>query len=259
MQHFSLQHCKRPSLSISAKMLFMQGLSEDQETVRSLAEWAGMAPTKLAIEAGLAATTITRAYKGTATTRMSFATREKLRNRFPDFPGWTERDGRVRSEVAAFGDRPFDEKYGQTDTRPLPLLGSAIAIMSFDPDRNIELTEIDSAQVLDHIARPASLARDSEAYALTVVGDSMWPRFRPGRRVIVSPRAPVSIGDDVIVQLRGTEGDPEHRDRIALVLIKELIKRTASFIELRQFNPDETFRVEMERVAKIHKVVGEVF
>jgi SOS-response transcriptional repressor LexA len=259
VQQISLQHCNKPSLSIPANLRHMEGVAEDHEMVRALAEWAGMAPSKLASEAGLAATTITRAYKGTATTRMSFATREKLRNRFPEFPGWTDRDGRVRSEVASFGDRPFDEKYGHAETRHLPLLGSAIAIMSFDPDRNIELTEIDASEVLEQIARPASLARDQEAYALTVVGDSMWPRFRPGRRVIVSPRAPVSIGDDVIVQLRGTEGEAEYRDRVTLVLIKELVRRSATFIELRQFNPDVTFRVELERVAKIHKVVGEVF
>lgn len=253
MQHFSLQHCNTPLLSISANLRFMEGLAEDQETVRSLVEWAKMAPSKLAAEAGLAATTLTRAYKGTATTRMSFATREKLRDRFPDFPGWGQ-NGHVRSEVAAFGDRPFDEKYGLTPLKPVPLIGSGMAIKAFDAENHIEMIEVDMDQVLDHVARPASLARDGEAYALTIVGDSMWPRFRPGCRVIVSPRAPVSIGDDVIVQLRGLEGD-----RISLVLVKELVRRTAAFVELRQFNPDKTFRVQAERVVKIHKVIGGVF
>lgn len=259
MQLFSLQPCNMPSVSIPAKYLHMDGLAEDQETIRSLSEWARMAPSKLAAEAGLAATTLTRAFKGKASTRMSFATRAKLHARFPDFPGWGEKNGQVRSEVAAFGDRPFTELFGNGDLKRVPLLGSAIAIQAFDPDQQIELTEVDASDVLDHVARPASLARDSDAYALTVVGDSMWPRFRPGRRVIISPRAPVSIGDDVIVQLRGNEGDPDHRDRVTLVLVKELVRRSATFIELRQFNPDVTFRVETERVAKIHKVIGEVF
>jgi phage repressor protein C with HTH and peptisase S24 domain len=132
-------------------------------------------------------------------------------------------------------------------------------MQSFDPERDIELTELDMAEVLDHVARPASLARDNEAYALTVIGDSMYPRFRPGRRVIVSPRAPVSIGDDVVVQLKGGAGEGEFRERVSTVLIKELVRRSATFIELRQFNPDVTFRVEQDRVAAIHKVVGEVY
>lgn len=233
-----------------------EGIEADRDFVRSLASWAGMAPSKVAIEAGLAATTITRAYKGTATTRMSQPTLDRLKERFPDFPGWA---GKVRSEVAGFGDQPFEEKYGTAGLATIPLLGSAIGIETFDPEKQIELTEVDAGDVLDHIARPASLARDSHAYALTVVGDSMWPRFRPGRRVIISPKAAVSIGDDVVVQLRGRNGDDEHRERVSLVLIKELVRRTASYIELRQFNPDLTFRVEAERVAKIHKVIGEVF
>lgn len=259
MQLISLQHCNKPPISITANLRFMEGLAEDQETVRALSEWAKMKPSKLAKEAGLAATTLTRAYKGTATTRMSFATREKLRSRFPDFPGWDGGKPNVRSEVAEFGDRPFEEKFGSGALPAIPVVGSAIAMKTFDPARHIELTEVDMNDVLDHVRRPASLARDGEAYALTIVGDSMWPRFRPGRRVIVSPRAPVSIGDDVIVQLRGIEGDAEHRDRVSVVLIKELVRRSASQLEMRQFNPDVTFSVDLERVAAVHKVVGEVF
>lgn len=259
MQQIYLQHCNAQPLSISANLRFVEGLAEDQRIVRQLAEWAGMAPSKLALEAGLAATTLTRAFKGTATTRMSFATREKLRTRFPGFPGWDGGSHVVRSEVAGFGDRPFDEKFGSDDLPAIPVVGSAIGVNFFDPEEQIELTEVDVGEVLDHVARPLSLARDNQAYALTVVGDSMWPRFRPGRRVIVSPRAPISIGDDVIVQLRGSEGDADFRERVALVLIKELVRRSAGYIELRQFNPDVTFRVETERVAKMHKVVGEVF
>jgi phage repressor protein C with HTH and peptisase S24 domain len=239
----------------------MEGLAEDQEIVRALVEWARMAPSKLAAEAGLAATTLTRAFKGTATTRMSFATREKLRARFPDFPGWDARNFKVRSEVAGFGDRPFDEKFGSGELPAIPVVGAAMGVTSFDPERDIELTELDMADVLDRVRRPSSLAHEKEAYAVTIVGDSMWPRFRPGRRLIVSPRAPVAIGDDVVVQLRSStvQTAATSPDRVTTVLIKELVRRTASYIELRQFNPDVTFKVERDRVAQIHKVVGEVF
>ena len=112
----------------------------------------------------------------------------------------------------------------------------------------IELLAIDPREVLERVARPESLASDPDAYALTVVGDSMWPRFRPGRRIAVSPRSPVSIGDDVVVRL---EGDA--------ALLKELVKRTGAWIELRQFNPDLTFRVDSADVEAVHKVAGELF
>ena len=140
---------------------------------------------------------------------------------------------------------------------PLPLHATAMAGEWGGPDRHIELTEVNSAEIVERLLRPASLAADRDAYALTIVGDSMWPRFRPGRRIIVSPKAPVAIGDDVVVQLCGTMDDGQ--PTVAMVLIKELVRRTAGFVELRQFTPDVSFPVESSDIAAIHKVVGEVF
>lgn len=79
----------------------------------------------------------------------------------------------------------------------------------------------------------------------------MVPRFKPGERVGVSPRAQVDIGDDVIVQLRNGEDD-----RVRLVLIKELVRRNASYVELRQYNPPVTFRVDRAEIVSMHKVKG---
>lgn len=261
MQTISLHSCNRHSLSISANIALMEQVQEDHRLVRELVDWAGGVPSRVAAKIGAAATTITRHYKGTATTKLGRDTLAKLRENYPDFPGWDGRNNNVRSEVANFGDRPFDEKFGSGELPAIPLLGTGIGMRSFDPEQDIELAEIDTSEVLDHVARPASLARDKEAYALTVIGDSMWPRFRPGRRLIVSPLAPVSIGDDVIVQIRdaSVQTAATNTDHITTVLIKELVKRNATYIELRQFNPDLTFRVEAERVAAIHKVVGEVY
>jgi phage repressor protein C with HTH and peptisase S24 domain len=138
----------------------------------------------------------------------------------------------------------------------MPLLGTALGAESADLEDDIELTELHLNDVLDYLAKPEALAGDPGAYALTIVGNSMVPRFKPGERVAVSPRAIVGIGDDVIVQLRGGEGEGE---RIKMVLIKELVRRTASYVELRQFNPDTVFRVEAKRVAAMHKVRGTYF
>jgi phage repressor protein C with HTH and peptisase S24 domain len=111
---------------------------------------------------------------------------------------------------------------------------------------------------LDYLGRPPSLADDPDAYAVEIVGDSMAPRFEPGERAFVSPRAPVRPGDDVVVQLNAN-GDPEHSDiagQVTEVLIKRLVRRTAKFVELRQFNPDLTFQVPIDRVWRIHRVRG---
>lgn len=148
-------------------------------------------------------------------------------------------------------------KWGAAPLPPIPLLGTAMA-GEWDDAGHIEMTELDLGDILDRVRRPQSLAGDDKAYAVTIVGDSMYPRFRPGRRVIVSPRAPVSIGDDVIVQLLG-DVDDYGEERVVRVLIKELVRRSSSQVELRQFNPDATFKVPADKVAGIHKVIGEIY
>lgn len=165
-----------------------------------------------------------------------------------------DRSSRVRSEVRATGSvgfREVDEEFhGTTPLPDLKLLGSAVG---GELEDDVELTELYLNEVLEYLNRPASLANDNDAYALTVVGSSMLPRFKPRERIMVSPRASIGVGDDVVVQLRSEDGDDE---RITMVLIKELVRKGSDFYELRQWNPERIFRVEAKRVAHAHKVVG---
>ena len=138
---------------------------------------------------------------------------------------------------------------GPAPHKPVPLIGSAFG---GEWEAGVELTELRFSEVLDHIARPPFLQMDAESYALEIVGDSIAPRFEPGERAFVSPLSPVRIGDDVVVQLKST-GDPPTTGT-ASALIKRLTKRSPDFVELRQFNPELTFQVPMERVSAIHRV-----
>src|SRR3546814_21078056 len=63
------QYCKAHICSDFANERFMDdGLAQDQKFVKALCQWANKAPSTLAREMGLAATTITRTFRGTATT-----------------------------------------------------------------------------------------------------------------------------------------------------------------------------------------------
>ena len=135
---------------------------------------------------------------------------------------------------------------------PLPLVASSLAGEWGEAGSGIELAEIRPAEVLERVPRPASLASDAGAFALTVVGDSMWPRFRPGSRIAVAPRSPVAIGDDVLVRLKLEDAMRE------LVLIAQLVKRNAASVELRQFNPDLGFAVDAAEVDAILRIPGEL-
>ena len=145
--------------------------------------------------------------------------------------------------------------WGPAHLPPLPLVATAVGGEWGNPGSRIELAELCTGEIVDRVARPASLANDQRAYAVTVVGDSMWPRFRPGRRLAVSPKSAIAVGDDVLLKLKGGSS----RDSaVVAILIKELVRRTASGVELRQFNPDVTFEVPSAEIGAIEKVVGEL-
>lgn len=169
------------------------------------------------------------------------------------------RVGEVQPPHSAAGGSRDVRDARATSWRPAPL--SSIPVVAsamageWEAGSQVERISIDPANVVGQVDRPISLAGDSSAYAVTIIGDSMWPRFRPGRRVIVSPKAPVEIGDDVIVTLRGRDAAGVEQGSPAM--IKEITRRSADHVELRQFNPDRSFRVDAGRIADIHKVVGE--
>lgn len=81
----------------------MTGLESDTAFVKELCRWAKKAPSALAKEADLTPTTILRPYNGTATTRISQPTKDKLRNKWPEFPGWRRE---YPDQLGMMGDRP---------------------------------------------------------------------------------------------------------------------------------------------------------
>lgn len=131
---------------------------------------------------------------------------------------------------------------------PLPLLSAKPGGAWDGSEIPIALIEIDYGKVVDRLPRPASLAAERDAYAITILGESMWPRFRRGRRIVVSPDARISAGDDVLVKLADCMG----------TLIGEVERQSAGAVGLRQFNPPAAFEVPTVSIQTIHKVLGEL-
>lgn len=82
------QSCKGYANSVAATLAEMEGVESDTALVQALCKYAKLVPSALAREIDVAATTILRPYKGRATTRLSQPTLEKMKRRWPDFPGW---------------------------------------------------------------------------------------------------------------------------------------------------------------------------
>lgn len=170
------------------------------------------------------------------------------------------RVGTARAELRGAATGVSDRSLGWQPAQlpPLPLLGAAAAGDWGEPNAGIELVELRTGKVIDRLPRPSGLSDDPLAYAVTIVGNSMWPRFRMGRRIAVSPKAPVTTAEDVLVKLKGAKGDNTDGRESVAVLIKELVRRTPNGLELRQFNPDVTFHVPNGEIVAVEKVVGEL-
>lgn len=134
------------------------------------------------------------------------------------------------------------------------VLGAALQFRSDGQIVMVERTEITSSDPIDYVRRPPALANAKAAYALYVVGSSMEPRYEQGELIYVDPRRPPSIGDHVVVQLRdgnGHDGD----EQVVSALVKRLVRRTSTHLELAQYNPAQTFSVPLSAVKQVHRVV----
>jgi SOS-response transcriptional repressor LexA len=141
----------------------------------------------------------------------------------------------------------------QESPRDLPVHGTALGGGFIPPEieSQVEVTHVMMGETIDYVRRPPALMGRTDVYALYVIGTSMEPRFEPGETLCVDPRKPPSIGDDVVVQLARQEGDDRE---IETCLIKKLVRMNGTTIELRQYNPDCSFKIQRERVAAIHRV-----
>ena len=127
--------------------------------------------------------------------------------------------------------------------RDLPVFGAAVGGDDGAFDFN--------GAVNEYVARPPILAGVANGYAVYVQGESMEPRYFAGELVHVNPNRPVTTGCFVVVQIR--TGDPHMPTR---GLIKQFVRRTASRLCLRQFNPRADLDHDLASVLTVHRIVG---
>lgn len=168
----------------------------------------------------------------------------------------------TRDEVFALADLPAAPEVapfkfeGAADVRlarDLPIFGTALGAPREIDGVAIEQTFLDESSVVEYLPRPTVLQGRSDVYGFYIQGSSMAPRFEEGEVGFAESKRPPRVGDDVVVYLRVP--DDHDGDRVSAVLIKRLVRRTAEYVELEQFNPARTFRVDKEKVSGIHRVL----
>jgi phage repressor protein C with HTH and peptisase S24 domain len=182
--------------------------------IDTLAAEHGLSPSGLARKAGLDPTSFNISKRRTGDGRFRWPSTESLSKvlqatgaRLEDFT------------ALVMGARAIPEARGKARSR-IPLIGMAQAgAEGFFDDGGYP-----AGAGWDEVELPST--NDANAYALTISGDSMEPVYREGDAIIVSPAAPVRVGDRVVARIAD-----------GAVMAKLLLRRTAGRVELGSLNP----------------------
>lgn len=127
-----------------------------------------------------------------------------------------------------------------TEARLIPLYGQAVG--------GVDGEFVMNGTPLDYVPAHPSVADVKDAYAVTVSGDSMSPRYEDGETCYIDPRVRVTRGDYVVVQIQYEDaGAP-------LAYVKRFVKRNAVELVLEQLNPPKELRFEAQFVVSVHYI-----
>lgn len=145
---------------------------------------------------------------------------------------------------------------GPSETLTIPLLGTAqgsdLEIAEDGTVSFIERMDLDTSNVVEYLRRPEALLGRDDVYAITVVGDSVSPRYEDGDPAYVSSKQRARNGDYVVVQMKRLEGDEE---RLHIALLKVLVRRTSTHLHLCQKTPEVEFAVPIAEIHAVHRVI----
>ena len=142
-------------------------------------------------------------------------------------------------------------------SRDLPVYGTSLGAPREFDGKAVEQTMLNTGSVIEYRARPVVLQGQRFTYGLYVQGMSMVPRFGDGEVVFASDSRhsrPAQIGDDVIVYVLDPDHENDDGESACAVLVKRLVRRTATYVELEQFNPACTFKIDRQLVRRIDRV-----
>lgn len=169
--------------------------------------------------------------------------------------GMADNPGQPRSEILVQDRRLPWRDEGQAGPG-IPVMGSAfcddLAVEGTDGEHyQVERVLLEQDHSVQMIRRPEALRHALKAYAFYYYGASMEPRYFQGEMGIADPTRPARPGDFVVVPL--TDGQSAD---IMTVLVKQLVRETSAYVELRQFNPPMVFRIPRQQIAgKLHRII----
>lgn len=109
---------------------------------------------------------------------------------------------------------------------------------------------MNEGQVVDWVRRPPGIERARGVFGIYLHGSSMEPAWHSGDLVFLDPNRPPQVGRYVVLELK-----PKRDGDAPIALFKVLLRRTGEYYELRQFNPEKTFKVKVGDILRAHRVL----
>lgn len=106
-----------------------------------------------------------------------------------------------------------------------------------------------NGEVAGYVRRPPGIAHLRNVFALHILSDSMVPRYDPGELIYVGGREPVP-GDHVVIEMF-----PAEDAKAGKAYVKKLLRRTASEIEVEQYNPAKIYTFDRYAVKSVWRVI----
>lgn len=243
------QRCLATEISTSAMSAAMASVADDIQLIRDLIAWTGTNAAQVAAAIGRPNTTINRFANGSAKHRMHRDTLNALREKFPNFPGFVDLPP-VNATPVKFEGASLERLRDD-----LPIYGSALGAARVIDGEAIEQVTLNRGEVVEYVKRPTLLNHRTKVYGLIVSGSSMEPRHLDGETIIADAEGRVKNGEDVVVYLRTKDELEDDGETARMVMVKRLVRRSSTYIELQQYTPPISFRVDMADVLRIDRVV----
>jgi hypothetical protein len=146
---------------------------------------------------------------------------------------------------------------GRNEPMDLPHYGTAqgsdLEVAEDGAIQFIERMDLDLGNVVEYLRRPPALAGRDDVYAISVIGNSVAPRYEDGDPAYVEARRQPRPGDYVVVQLLRRD-DEDGDAKLHIALLKQLVRKTSTYVELAQSNPPLNFTIPLTEVHAIHRV-----
>lgn len=224
----------------------MDGLEQDAELIRELVRFSGKTSAEVARAAGLASSTVNRHFNGTAETRLSLSTIEKLRAAYPQFPGWPKPAAGETRLPFKHPDYLLKSRVPEADTVELEQIDLRYGMGGTFADGPVE---VERRPFSREWLRSITATSPRHLFWAIGDGDSMEPTIRSGEIILIDRSQDTPRMDDGIWAV--THGE--------IGMIKRLRHRPDGVVELHSDNhlvrPQTAVDGELHVVGRVIAVV----